>query len=249
MEEKILEDEEVYSILQDEYSWYVNHRNTFNSISKSICSTNRQITKEDIKNDFYIAYIKKSDGDNSKKFRYKNGVTQSLVNYVINLAKKNKTRDYKDLDNFIYQKYYSEKFDKFKLSGYDKKYISFVLAREKTKISATNFGLYNIVSIKDKGSKFGGKSVITDRTKLVKLNYFYILLFYSYVINSLTDSDLLFIQFIRDTIASLNLSNYQGCVDVFGSEKYSHTIKEVKCVKLSNELLLKILKIIVEEEL
>ena len=239
--------EDIYKILYDEYSWYHTHRNYFYSICESVKRLDNNMTPEDIKHDFILYTQEKNEkGELKRQFKFKSGLIFSLVNYAKGAFRKSKKKSVKDYDVHLYNEYYSEIFDNFGLSKYDKKYLSYFIAKQgRRNISPIMFGLDNLVMIHDKGDKYGGRAHRIIRTKIIKLNYFYITLLATQVIDELDDYDRLFIQFIRDTFTNGNVAQYYGSLEIFDkSGKYANNIKQYLTLGESNGLLLKILKLL-----
>ena len=239
--------EQIYKILYDEYGWYHTHREQFYGICESIKRLDNNVSPEDVKHDFILYTQEKKDtGELKREFKFKSGLIFSLINYAKGVFKKSKKKSVKDYDIHLYNEFYSEIFDTFGLSRYDKKYLSYFIAKQgKRNISPVMFGLDNLVMIHDKGDKYGGKTHRILRKKIIKLNYYYITLLSSQIINEVDDYDRLFIQFIRDTFTNGNVAQYYGSLEIFDkSGKYANNIKEYLCINESNGLLLKILKLL-----
>lgn len=241
----ILSFEEIYKILQNDFGWYYIYREQFLSICDSIHRLDNNITPEDIKHDFLLyTQEKKEDGSQKRVFHYKKGLIFGLQNFSKARFNKLKKKEVKNFDSHLFNEYCHEILNDLGLAKYDKKYLSYFIARQSNpKISPLLFGLDNIAVIHDKGLKYGGKQIRTSRKKIIKLNFYYIILLSGYAMDKLDDDDKMLISFIRDKFTGFGLSQYYGSVDVFSKNDDHMTIKEYLCIDKSTKLLLKILNI------
>ena len=148
----ILSFEEIYEILQNDSNWYYVYREQFLSICDSIHRLDNNITSEDIKHDFLLyTQYKKEDGSLKRVFHYKIGLIFGLQNFSKAMFNKLKKKEVKNFDSHLYNEYCHEILNDLGLSKYDKKYLSYFIAKQTNpKISPLLFGLDNIAVIHDR---------------------------------------------------------------------------------------------------